>query len=60
MHVAMVENYVDKYIPIKLHEDIVETCKSYLPSEALTKLQVYCKKRGQELHMDILQDDGNV
>ena len=45
-HCAVIENFVEKYVPIKIHEEIMETCKNYLPQDALTILQAFAKKRG--------------
>lgn len=44
-HYAMIENFVEKYIPIQVHAAISETLKACLSEKALVPLGLYDKKR---------------
>jgi hypothetical protein len=54
----MVENFVEKYIPIRIQSTISETLTYILPYSQRTKLIEFDKKKFQELHQIILEDDG--
>jgi hypothetical protein len=54
----MVENFVEKYIPIRIQSTISETLTYILPYSKRTKLIEFDKKKFQELHQIILEDDG--
>ena len=57
-HFAMVENFVEKYIPIRIQSTISETLTYILPYKNRAKLVEFDKKKFQELHQIILEDDG--
>eukprot|EP00347_Sterkiella_histriomuscorum_P004957 403358437 len=57
-HFAMVENFVEKYIPIRIQSTISEVLSFILPYKEKNKLSEFEKKRFAELHQIILEDDG--
>ncbi|CDW83267.1 UNKNOWN [Stylonychia lemnae] len=57
-HFAMVENFVEKYIPIRIQSTISEVLSVILPYKEKNKLGEFEKKRFAELHQIILEDDG--
>ena len=57
-HFAMIENFVEKYIPIRIQSTISEVLSLVLPYRERNKLADYEKKRFKELHEVILDDDG--
>lgn len=57
-HFAMVENFVEKYIPIRIQSTISEVLSLVLPYNEKKKLGDFEKKRFMELHQVILEDDG--
>jgi len=57
-HFAMVENFVEKYIPIRIQSTISEVMSWVLPYKERKKLAEFEKRRFMELHQIILEDDG--
>lgn len=57
-HFAMVENFVEKYIPIRIQSTCSEVLSYVLPYKEKLKLQEFDKKKFTELHQIILDDDG--
>lgn len=55
-----VENFVEKYIPIRIQSQISETLNSVLPRSYLNKLDNYEMEKFNELNMKILEDDGSA
>ena len=55
-----VENFVEKYIPIRIQSQISETLNSVLPRPQLNKLDNYEMEKFNELNMKILEDDGSA
>ena len=49
-HFAMVENFVEKYIPIRIQSTISEVLSFILPYKERNKLSDFEKKRFMELH----------
>lgn len=54
----MVENFVEKYIPIRIQSTISEALTAILPYKERLKQAAYDKKKFAELHQIILEDDG--
>lgn len=57
-HFAMVENFVEKYIPIRIQSQISEALQLVLPFKEAQTLHAYEKDKFKELHQIILDDDG--
>lgn len=49
-HFAMVENFVEKYIPIRIQSTISENLYVVLPYKERERLTDYEKKRFAEMH----------
>lgn len=54
-----VENFVEKYIPIRIQSQISETLGSFLPRSQLNKLENFEMEKFNELNLKILEDDGS-
>ena len=54
----MVENFVEKYVPIRIQSTISEVFQYILPYKERIKLSEFEKKKFAELHQIILEDDG--
>ena len=54
----MIENYVEKYQPIKMQSLIGETLSSILDVSGLEKLKAYEKQVVGNMHDIVLQDNG--
>lgn len=54
----MVENFVEKYIPVRIQSQISETLQQVLPYKETQTLAAYEKLRFGEMHQIILDDDG--
>ncbi len=57
-HFAMVENFVEKYIPIRIQSTISEALNHILPYKDRGRYAEFDKKKFAELHQTILEDDG--
>lgn len=57
-HFSMVENFTEKYIPIRIQSQISETLRALLSSNMTDKLDDYEETAMQEMHQRILDDDG--
>jgi len=57
-HFAMVENFIEKYIPVRIQSQISFTLQQVLPEKALGLLSEYEKGRFKEMHQILLEDDG--
>ena len=57
-HFAMVENFVEKYIPVRIQSQISETLQQVLPYKEAQTLAAFEKLRFNEMHTIILEDDG--
>jgi hypothetical protein len=57
-HFAMVENFIEKYIPIRIQSTISEVLTSVLGYDERTRLAEFDKKKFMELHQVILDDEG--
>ena len=57
-HFAMVENFVEKYIPVRIQSQISETLQQVLPYKEAQTLAAFEKLRFNEMHAIILEDDG--
>jgi len=54
----MVENFVEKYIPVRIQSQISETLQTVLPYKEIETLLKYEKDKFKDLHQTILDDDG--
>ena len=54
----MVENFVEKYIPVRIQSQISETLQQVLPLREIGILAVYEKEKFKNMHEVILEDDG--
>ena len=54
----MVENFVEKYIPIRIQSTVSEALSAILPYKERLKQVEFDKKKFAELHQIILDDDG--
>jgi hypothetical protein len=54
----MVENFVEKYIPVRIQSQISETLQQVLPYKETQTLAAFEKLRFNEMHQLILEDDG--
>lgn len=57
-HFAMVENFVEKYIPIRIQSQISETMNVIVPKDTKKKLEAFEHERFSTMHQTILEDDG--
>ena len=57
-HFAMVENFVEKYIPVRIQSQISETLQQVLPFKETQTLAQFEKVRFGEMHSIILEDEG--
>lgn len=57
-HFAMVENFIEKYIPVRIQSQISESLHKVLPERECKQLQKYERIRFRDLHATILDDDG--
>lgn len=57
-HFAMVENFIEKYLPLQIQSQISQTLQSCLPFQAQKQLELYEIKKNKELHQVVLDDDG--
>ena len=57
-HFAMVENFVEKYVPIQIQQTIAENLHQCMTDQMKKQYAPYEKRRTGELHEVILQDDG--
>lgn len=57
-HFAMVENFIDKYVPVLIQSQISETLQIALPYKEVTELVEYEKTITKKFHEAILNDDG--
>jgi hypothetical protein len=59
-HFAMVENFVEKFIPVRIQSQISETIQDLFMNnqEKLERLDDYEKGKFLEYHQCILDDDG--
>eukprot|EP00347_Sterkiella_histriomuscorum_P004867 403358786 len=55
-----VENFVEKYIPIRIQSQISETLACILNRAQLNKLENFEMEKFQQLNMVILEDDGSA
>lgn len=55
-----VENYADKYIPIKIHNAIIEALKETMPSKLLKRVKDYEEKVNKVIHATVLNDLGTT
>ena len=58
-HSLTIENFMEKYIPIKIQSQISETMKSVLDKKAKKNLEAFNTHKFEQLHSAILEDDGN-
>jgi hypothetical protein len=54
-----IENFMEKYIPIKVQTQISETLKAVLDKKSLKYLDLFETQKFEHLHSAILDDDGN-
>ena len=57
-HFAMVENFVEKYMPIRIQSQLSETLRALLSPAMIDKLDDYEEKTFAKFHSKILDDDG--
>ena len=57
-HFAMVENFVEKYIPVRIQSQISQTLQQCLPYKEVQQLAEYERAKFKEMHQSILDDDG--
>lgn len=57
-HFAMIENFVEKYLPVRIQNQITDIMKTILPIEMKSKYLKFEKKKSLELNQIILDDDG--
>lgn len=55
---AMVENFVEKYQPVRVQNMIKETCNSFLTGKMKVDHEIFQKLRIEELNETILHDNG--
>mmetsp|Transcript_681 Transcript_681/g.734 ORF Transcript_681/g.734 Transcript_681/m.734 type:complete len:119 (+) Transcript_681:960-1316(+) len=53
-----VENFIEKYVPIRIQSQISETLSSFLTRSQLSKLENFEMEKYQILNRAILDDDG--
>lgn len=56
-HYMMIENYMEKYMPIVLQDAIQTNLKSFISTKDQTQLDYYIKSRRKELHGIILDNE---
>ena len=56
-HYMLIENYVEKYIPITVQEAISNNLKSFLKHKDQEQLDYYIKSRRKELHGVVLDNE---
>lgn len=56
-HYMLIENYVEKYIPITIQEAITNNVRTFISREGQKQLDYYIKSRKKELHGVILDND---
>ena len=49
-HFAMVENFVEKYIPVRIQSQISETLRSFLHDQMLALVDDFEENKFKELH----------
>ena len=57
-HYALIENFVEKYVPIQIQQTITENLQQVMTDQMRKQYAPFEKKRTGELHEVILQDDG--
>lgn len=57
-HYALIENFVEKYVPIQIQQTISENLQYCMTDQMRKQFAPFEKKRTGELHEVILQDDG--
>lgn len=55
-----VENFVEKFIPIRIQSQISETLASFLTRSQMNKLENFEMEKFNELNLRILDDDGSA
>lgn len=57
-HLATIENYVEKYLPVQIQTQVGEATKAILPQRELKKFEDSQKKIFEKINQIILSDDG--
>lgn len=57
-HFKTIENFIEKYMPIKIQNQISDTLKYVLDKKIQKKLDHYQKKKFSTFHSQILDDTG--
>jgi len=57
-HFAMVENFVEKYMPIRIQSQLSETLRALLSPAMIDKLDEFEEGAFAKFHARILEDDG--
>jgi hypothetical protein len=58
-HSLTIENFMEKYMPIKVQTQISETCKSFIDKRGKKHLEQHETIKFDELHAAILLDEGD-
>ena len=58
-HCATLDNYLEKYLPIRCQTLITETCQSVLDGKAKRRLELYDCQKNSLLYQNLLVDDGH-
>ena len=57
-HFAMVENFVEKYVPVRIQSQISETLHAIMPDQYVEPLDDFERGKFRDMHDAILDDDG--
>ena len=58
-HSLTIENFMEKYLPIKIQSQISDTVKAVTDKKSRKNLDLYEQHKYEELHSAILEDNGD-
>ena len=58
-HSFTLENFMEKYVPMRIQSQISETLNSCLDRKGMKFLALYEKQKFEDLHNMILEDEGH-
>ena len=58
-HSLTLENFMEKYVPMRIQSQISETLNSCLDRKSMKFLAQYERQKFEDLHNMILEDEGN-
>jgi hypothetical protein len=53
-HIAMVENFVEKYLPIRIQTQLGECLRATMPFQVVEKLEEFDEKLMEKLHQTVI------